>query len=284
MKNLPIDAIRAFITAAELGSISSTAEQLGRSQPAISLQIKRLEELLGKTILIRSNRKLRLSESGEMVFELCKQLLATNDQIAAQLEDDALTGQITLGIPSEFATTLLPNIVGRFAQAYPNVGLEVLSDLSKNLTSENQKGRYDLILALHDKQNPSRRGLIRSDELVWVSHSGWQPEPDRELPLVLAQEGCLYRKRALRRLEKSQIASRVVHTNPDLAGIQAAIIAGLGLTVLAKSTVPAPLAIVDAEKAGLPELGSIDISLQYNRRSASESVARLSEFIRSSLL
>ena len=130
---------------------------------------------------------------------------------------------------------------------------------------------------------------MRSDQLVWVgtdatSHRDWQLENNGEIPLVLAQDGCLYRKRALRLLGKAKIASRIVHTNPDLAGIEAAIIAGLGITVLARSTVPEALSELDPARFQLPTLGAIDISLQYNRRKASDSVDRLAEFIRSSLL
>ena len=283
MKNLPLDAIRAFITTVELGSVSNAAEQLGRSQPATSLQIKRLEDFLGKELLVRSNRKVSLSSHGDEIYSLCKQLLATNDQIVARLADEQLAGQITLGIPSEFATTLLPNIVGRFAQAYPNVSMEVFSDLSRNLTSEIQRGEYDLILALHDQHKPSRRGLVRSDELVWVGSQDSKAYKANDIPLVLAQEGCLYRKRALKKLEQLKREWRIVHTNPDLAGIQAAILAGLGITVLARSTVPNTLKILDTVKFDLPELGTIDISLQYKRRESSESVARLADFIRSSL-
>ena len=283
MKNLPLDAVRAFVTAADLSSVSNAAEQLGRSQPATSLQIKRLEDLVGKELLIRSNRKLKLSQNGQQVYNLCKQLLNINDQIIADLLDEELAGQITLGIPSEFATTLLPNIVGRFAQAYPNVGLEVFSDLSRNLTSESQRGKYDLILALHDQAKPARRGLVQSDQLVWVGSGETQIDKEKELPLILAQDGCLYRKRALKKLDQLKLHWRIVHTNPDLAGIQAAITAGLGITVLAKSTVPETLTILDNSRLNLPNLGAIDISLQYNRRAASESVGRLAEFIKSSL-
>jgi len=284
MKNIPIDALRAFVTAANLGSISKTAEQLGRSQPAISLQIKRLEEVLKKELLSRSHRKLQLSQDGEKIYELSKQLLACNDQIIAKLSDAELAGQITLGIPSEFATTLLPNIVGRFAQAYPNVGLEVLSDLSRNLTSDDRRDQYDLILALHDQHKPERRGLVRSDELVWVGSESQQIDQHKKIPLILAQDGCLYRKRALKMLDRLKLPWQIVHTNPDLAGIQAAITAGLGITVLAKSTAPPSLKIVDHQRFGLPKLGTIDISLCYKRTTASESVNRLAEFIRSSLI
>ncbi len=283
MKNLPSDAIRAFVTAVDLGSISATAEHLGKSQPATSLQIKRLEEILGKELLIRSNRRIELSQDGRTIVEFCRELLNLNDQIIAQLKDDALAGHITLGIPSEFATTLLPNIVGRFAKAYPNIRLEVFSDLSRNLTAEIGKDKYDIVLALHETTKATRKGLVRSDSLVWVGQDGWSRDRLHELPLVLAQEGCIYRRRVMRSLKQASQAARVVHTNPDLSGIQSAIQAGLGITALAESTVPESLSILEEERHGLPSLGNIDISLQYRKKGRSESVSRLAEFIRSSL-
>ena len=283
MKNLPSDAIRAFVTAVDLGSISATAEHLGKSQPATSLQIKRLEEILGKELLIRSNRRIELSQDGRTIVEFCRELLNLNDQIIAQLKDDALAGHITLGIPSEFATTLLPNIVGRFAKAYPNIRLEVFSDLSRNLTAEIGKDKYDIVLALHETTKATRKGLVRSDSLVWVGQDGWSRDRLHELPLVLAQEGCIYRRRVMRSLKQASQAARVVHTNPDLSGIQSTIQAGLGITALAESTVPESLSILEEERHGLPSLGNIDISLQYRKKGRSESVSRLAEFIRSSL-
>ena len=132
---------------------------------------------------------------------------------------------------------MLPKIIGRFASAYPNVALEVFSDLSSKLLSAEQRSQYDLILALHDEQSAKRRGLIRSDELVWVGSAEHELQKQQPLPLVLAQDGCLYRKRTLHGLNKIGRAWRIVHTNPDLSGIEAALQEGLGITVLARSTV-----------------------------------------------
>jgi DNA-binding transcriptional LysR family regulator len=285
MRNLSMDALRAFVATADLGSVTAAADHLGRSQPAISLQLKKLEEHLGVEVFLRFNKQLSLSDAGAAIYEDTKTILALNDQLLNQFAKPELAGQIKLGIPSEFATTLLPKIIGRFAQSYPQVTLEVLSDLSRNLLSEPQRAQYDLILGLHDKLSAKRKGLIKSDRLVWVGKKDYLNDRQDKLPLVLAQDGCLYRKRALKALDKIKQPWRIIHTNPDLSGIQAAISEGLGITVLAQSTIPDGLEAIEryGKSERLPDLGSIDISLVYERRAASQATSRLAGYIRSSL-
>ncbi|MDB2409338.1 LysR substrate-binding domain-containing protein [Pseudomonadales bacterium] len=285
MRNLSMDALRAVVATTDLGGVTAAADHLGRSQPAVSLQIQKLEETLNVEIFLRYNKQLKLSESGSRIYDTAKQILALNDQLTTQFIQPELAGEIRLGIPSEFATTLLPKILGRFSQAYPMVALEVFSDLSRNLLSESQRAKYDLILTLHDKPSARRKGLIKSDRLVWVGSKEHRYDRQEALPLILAQDGCLYRKRALRALDKIKQPWRIIHTNPDLSGIQAAIREGLGVTVLAESTVPEGLAIVDryGKNNSLPDLGSIDISLLYERRGVTEVTERLAGYIQSSL-
>ena len=285
MRNLSMDALRAFITTADFGGVTHAADHLGRSQPAISLQIKKLEEALDTEIFLRYNKQLKLSDAGVSIYDSAKQILALNDQLISQFTQPELAGQIRLGIPSEFATTLLPKIIGRFSQSYPLVALEIFSDLSRNLLSEPQRDQYDLILGLHDKPSARRKGLIKSDKLVWVGSKEHRNDRHDALPLILAQDGCLYRKRALRALDKIKRPWRIIHTNPDLSGIQAAIKEGLGVTVLTESTVPEGLIVLDhyGKNDSLPDLGSIDISLLYERRGVSEATERLAGFIQTSL-
>ena len=280
-----MDALRAVVATTDLGGVTAAADHLGRSQPAVSLQIQKLEETLNVEIFLRYNKQLKLSESGSRIYDTAKQILALNDLLTTQFIQPELAGEIRLGIPSEFATTLLPKILGRFSQAYPMVALEVFSDLSRNLLSESQRAKYDLILTLHDKPSARRKGLIKSDRLVWVGSKEHRYDRQEALPLILAQDGCLYRKRALRALDKIKQPWRIIHTNPDLSGIQAAIREGLGVTVLAESTVPEGLAIVDryGKNDSLPDLGSIDISLLYERRGVTEVTERLAGYIQSSL-
>ena len=282
MTNIPTALLRSFVTVIELGGFTQAAEWLGRSQPAISLQIKRLEEMLGQTLLVRSRQQLELSPSGHLLFKYAKQILAINDEALSRLSKSSISGQIHFGIPSEFATTLLPKIVGRFAQAYPNVTLEVTCALSKDLLSTSGRLRYDLILALHDDPFSAGNNLVKEDTLVWVSGTDSDAHLQMILPLIAAPEGCIYRKRGKETLQKNQKSWRIVYTIPDLTGIQAAINEGLGVTVLAKSTVPANLRILN-NNAKLPKLGKVGISLISQNSDPSEAITRLMEFVKASL-
>ena len=133
MKNLPMDLLRSFVSVAQLNSITKAGELLGRSQPAITLQMQRLEELVDETLLVRNGKNMDLSEAGDRLYEYANQILSLNDLAVSEFSKSAVTGKLRLGIPSEFATVLLPKIVSRFAKAYPNVTLEVNCELSKNL-------------------------------------------------------------------------------------------------------------------------------------------------------
>lgn len=282
MKNLPTDLLRAFVTVVELGGFTPAAEWLGRSQPAVSLQIKRLEQLVGQTLLIRSGQQLEQSRAGQLLFRYARQILALNDEAVAQFTKTSVSGKIHFGIPSEFATTLLPKIVGRFAQAYPNVTLEVTCALSKQLLSEVERRRYDLILALHDDPAMAGHNLVKEDELVWVTGSDHDAHLQSPLPLIAAPEGCIYRKRGIEKLKESQRDWRIVYTIPDLTGIQAAIQEGLGVTVLARSTVPENLRVLKPTEK-LPRLGKVGISLIDQSPEPGEAIARLMDFVKASL-
>ena len=145
-KNLPIDVLRSFVAILEYGGFTQAGEVLGRSQAAISLQIKKLEGQLDKPLFDRSSQAIRLTAAGETLMEYARQMLALNDRAFAELQERSIEGRVRLGIPSEFATALLPRIVGRFSSENPDVTLEVNCDLSKNLLADLDKNAYDLAL------------------------------------------------------------------------------------------------------------------------------------------
>jgi DNA-binding transcriptional LysR family regulator len=283
MKNIPTNVLRSFVTVVDLGGYTQAAELLGRSQPAISLQIKRLEELVEEKLFSRNKQKLELTAAGQRLLTHARRLLQLNDEIIREFTKPVMSGRIHLGIPSEFATTLLPKIVGRFAKAYPDVTLEVTSALSKQLLSEPLKRGFDLILALHDKPTTKKQGHIKTEELVWVSSHGHSAHESDKVLLIAAPEGCIYRKRAIKQLRLHKIPWQMVYTNPDLNGIQAAIEEGLGVTALAKSTVPEGLDIIKASEQ-LPSLGTLGISLSFPHKQSSDASVRLGEFIKASLV
>lgn len=287
MKNLPIELLRAFVTVIDEGGFTAAAERLGRTQPAVSQQIKKLESLLDRPLLNRDSPRPETTVAGDALMNFARQMLALNDEAVGYFAHPPVSGRIRFGIPSEFAITLLPKIVSRFARAYPDVTLEVTCDLSRNLVAEAQRHRYDLVLALHDNMSPAKarriENFVRSDQLVWVSSSASRAHQQETLPLVAAPSGCIYRARALRCLGESKRRCRIVYTIPDLTGIQAAIEEGIGVTVLARSTVPAGMVVLDSS-AGLPDLGNIGISLQTPDAGTNTAVKVLADFIKAGLL
>lgn len=283
MKNLPMDLLRSFVSVAQLNSITKAGELLGRSQPAITLQMQRLEELVDETLLVRNGKNMDLSEAGDRLYEYANQILSLNDLAVSEFSKSAVTGKIRLGIPSEFATVLLPKIVSRFAKAYPNVTLEVNCELSKNLLTKTGKASHDLILALQDDPNAKDSALVKIDPLVWVAGSDMTSQKVSVVPLIVASQGCIYRNRAIRILDKSKQPWQIVYTNPDLTGIQYAIQEGLGVTVLAKSTVPDNLKILRPSPR-FPELGDVGISLIFTgRHRKNEALQLLAEYLKTGL-
>jgi len=283
MKNLPMDLLRTFVTVVEFNSFTKAGDILGRSQPAISLQIGRMEEMLDQRLILREGKILLLSDAGETLYEYAKQILSLNDLAVSECTKSTVIGKVRLGIPSEFATILLPKIVGRFAKAYPDVTLEVNCELSKTLLSRPGRAAHDLILALQNNPSESSDSLVKTDSLVWVSGVDYNSQKPPIVPLIVAPEGCIYRQRAIKVLNKIKQPWQIVYNIPDLTGIQYAIQEGLGVTVLAKSTVPENLKII-APSQRFPELGTVGISLiNVRNNSKNKAINLLSEFLRTSL-
>ena len=278
MRNLPIDCLRSFVTVAEVRGFTQAGQILGRTQPAISLQIKKLEELVGAQLFVRGGARLELTPTGDRLLEYARQILALNDEVLAEFSGPTISGRIRFGIPSEFATILLPKVLGRFSHSYPAVTLEIHCDLSMNLVAE-QPNPYDLILALRDSPEPEGDSWIGADELVWVTSANHDTHRQPTLPLIVAPTPCLYRARAIRRLKDVGRSWRISYTNTDISGIQAAIEEGLGVTVLAQKTVPDSLRILPASRR-FPRLGRVGVHLLHKDSREPETVSRLADYVR----
>lgn len=277
MRNLPIDCLRSFVTVSDVRGFTQAGQILGRTQPAVSLQIKRLEELIGAPVFVRGGSRLEVTSTGARLLEYAKQILALNDEVLAELSTPVISGRVRFGIPSEFATILLPRVLGRFAHSYPAVTLEIHCDLSRNLLAE-QGSPYDLVLALYDDIDTSNPAYIGSDELVWVTSASHDTHRQPTLPLIVAPTPCLYRARAIRALKDVGRSWRISYTNTDISGIQTAIEEGLGVTVLAQKTVPDTLRILPFSDR-FPRLGKVGIYLVQKERGAMESVEKLADYV-----
>jgi DNA-binding transcriptional LysR family regulator len=288
MKQLSLDNLRTFAAIVDLGGFAKAGEQLGRSQPAVSLQIKRLEQQLATRLFDKKGQRHLVNQDGLKLYRAAKELLTLNDNIFQQFQQTSLKGRLRLGIPNEFATTLLPSIIGEFGQLYPEVSLEVTSALSRQLLSDADKPNYDLIMALGPQSSfvgkdtsANHAELLLTDDLVWVGDHHTQVTSDY-LPLVLAPDGCVYRSRAIDRLKRQTTQWRIKYCNADLSGITAAIKQGLGITVLAKSSVPSDLKIITS--TDLPKLGTINIYLFEQSANNPKATKTLVDFIRQKII
>ena len=276
MRNIPTDLLRTFVTVVDLGGFTSASEALGRSQPAISLQIKRLEDLLQTQLFLRTGHTPQMSEEGKTLLEYARQILYLNDDAIIRLSKSSVSGTIKLGIPDEFSLSFLPEILGKFAQSHPNVALLVTCDLSVNLLAK--LNSYDLVVAMHADAVPESVLLSWSEELVWVTGPSFNVHVHAPLPLIVAPEGCVYRNRILTTLNRFGKPWRIMYTSTSYGSVQAGVLAGLGVTALAASTVPENLRVLGPSDQ-FPSLNPAEIGLHFGGDRRSGAVLRLADYM-----
>jgi len=280
---LDLDLLRAFATVAETGSFSRAAERLLRTQSTISLQIKRLEDGIGQRLLDRTTKSVKLTARGETLLGYARQMLALGDEMVAKVAEPHLAGLVRLGTPEDFATSHLPGVLARFAQAYQEVVLEVTCDLTLNTLNLQEgfhKNELDIVL-LKREAGSTRQGMrVWREPLVWAGADATNTAHS-QIPLVLSPSPCVYRKRALESLDHAHRPWRMVYTSPSLAGTLAAVKAGLGISVLPKAMLTEGLRVL-GEDHGLPDLPDTEIAL-YTRKGASKACLKLAEHIVHSL-
>ena len=257
--NLDIDLLRAFVTVVETGSFTRTAALLGRTQPAVSLQIRRLEDQLRSPLFDRGGKGVGLTTEGAGLLPQARRLLRLNDEIVSTLGDGDLEGEVRFGAPEDIATMHLPGILGAFARSHPRIKLSVTCDYTANLLDQMSRGMLDLALIKREPVGPELGVRVWSEPLVWVALDAsiieGAPLP---LPLIIAPAPDIYRKRALSALADAGVAFRAAFTSPSLAGQMAALRAGLGVGVLPAAMAPRDLAVLGPP---LPALTDSEIAL-----------------------
>ncbi len=284
MPNITLDLalLRSFITVMEAGGFTRAGERLGLSQPAISLQMKRLEESVGRVLIERESRGLRVTPDGEILLGYAREMLRLNDEARGRLSDRDVEGIVRLGTPEDFATTHLPDVLARFARTHPRISLDVRCNLTLNLLEGLSAGEYDLVLIKREPQGPGGGVKVWREPLVWVAGQSYAPTPDQAVSLVCSPNPCVYRKRAISSLEQVRRQWRIVYTSPSLSGALAAVRAGLGVTILPKEMVPDGFRMLRAGD-GFPELDDTEIALVAAPGTQSQAAMRLGEHIIRSL-
>ncbi len=260
MRHLDPDALATLAAVIDCDGFTAAAERLGRTQSAVSLQVRRLEDRLRTRLFERTSRGVKLTLEGETLLPQARRLLRVNDEIVAGLAGADVEGEVRFGAPEDIATTYLSEILADFALAHPKVSLEVVCDFTLNLQARFEQGALDLALIKREPAGPDVGARVWREPLVWAAVDREVLERGPTLALLLAPPPDVYRRRALTALEAAGRAYRVVYTSPSLAGLHAALRAGLGLTVLPHDMVP-PDMIELGDADGLPPLPDAEIAL-----------------------
>ncbi len=250
--------LKSFIAIAETGSFSRAACIVGRSQSAVSLQIKKLEDSLKCTLFDRSNRDIALTDEGEIFLGYARRIIELKWEAFSRLNEPDVTGEITFGVPEDFATHYLSSILADFSKHHPHVQLHVTCDLTLNLMEGFHKGDLDIVLVKRDPERVKGGTRVWKEPLVWAAAEHYTPK--NLIPLVLAPQPCIYRARAIGALNRVRKPWQIAYTSPSLAGTIAAVKAGMGITVLPENMVPHGLTPLTG-KNKLPHLANSEVAL-----------------------
>jgi DNA-binding transcriptional LysR family regulator len=261
--------VQAFIAVVDSGGFTRAAARLSRTQSTISAQIARLEELLGRRLLLRDTRNFALAPDGERYLPYARRLLALDAEARADLANPARAQPVRLGVIEDFSDAALPQELARFVAAHPEVRLEVLAGTSAELVARLEDGRLDLVVMKEPERRPgalSRKPIA----LAWRGQDGLATL--RPLPLAVFPGGCALRARGTAALERAGISWRIAYESPSRSGVRGAVAAGLGVSLLEAWEAPAPLL------HELPQVPPIDVVLR-SRPGAGPAVAALAAAI-----
>lgn len=244
--------LRAFVAVCETGGFTRAAERLHLTQSAVSHQIRRLEEQVGRPLLYRTTRKLTVTEDGEDFLRHAEQILQSQEALTRRFHASTASGAIRLGVPENFIGDRLPQLLARFARSYPAVRLEVSVSVCLDLRAKVDAGDLDLAVAITGSDDVD--GIVlRQTQFVWAAADTFKRPQDSSLPFAFSPPPCALRAIAVDALAASGIDWHVGFTSANQHGLKAAVQAGLAVSIFAKEEIEPWMAVLDG-KDGLPPL------------------------------
>jgi DNA-binding transcriptional LysR family regulator len=262
--NLPTDLLRTLTTVIDLGGYTRAAEALGRTQPAVSLQIGRLEALLDCKLIEQSGRSMKLTEPGEALAQFARQILQINDEAVAHFSSPSASGGLRIGLPNDYAVSFLQEALAGFVLEHPSVTLEVHCNLSRNLVDALNRDELDIVVGLSASGDNPFLVRIWEDTPLWAAGKHYVINENTEIPLLVHPEGCEYRNRMIAALAQNQRRWRIAFTSLGIAELQQAVHSGLGVTALTRKTLQKEMVVL-TEDQGFPQLSNIRVGLFYKQ-------------------
>lgn len=263
-KDLQIDWLRTFLAVVDTGSVTAAAREVSRSQSAVSMQIKKLEDSAGRPLLTRGPRQMALTPTGLDLLAHARRVLEAHANALTALHGAGISGRVSLGVPDDYVTKYLTPVLSTFAGKYAGVQVTLVCEPSTALAARLARGDVDLALMTRD--TPSRGELLFHEALVWVAseqHEVWRQEP---LPLALHGLDSRLRAAIINALSSRQRRYRVVYNSPNVAGQLAVAASGMAVGVVTQCSLLPGLKLLD-ERHDLPELPQVDVCLARSKDS-----------------
>ncbi len=268
------DLLRSFLVAADTGSFTRTATLVHRTQAAVSIQMKKLEEDLGCVLFKREGRGVTLTAEGEILYRYAARILEMHDEALLAVSAPGLHGAVRLGAPDDYAMKHLPGILQEFSVNHPQVQVDVFCDDTPNLTGMLNTGQLDLAIATDNIKAEYSAPL----DFTWLLPDRMEPAGLEVLPLALFHPVCCYRENAIKALEKVGQKYRIAYGSPSMAGILAAVQGGLAIAAVTMDTTAKGCRYARPSDE-LPEIQSAYINLRFHPGKCSEVVRALGRFI-----
>lgn len=278
---LDVDQLKTFIAIVDTGSFTRAADVVHKTQSAVSMQMKRLEERVGRTIFARDGRGAKLTEDGDRLLDYARRIVQISREAVSAFSNDALTGRVRLGLPDDYAERYLPEILARFSRSNPLVEVTVVCEPSNLLTDLVARDDIDLAIVTHASRQPVGE-IIRQEPLLWVTSQRSLVHEETPIPMALSHPSCIWRESAVAKLEEIGRAYRVLYSSRNFAAVGAAVLAGLAVTVLPESAIRSGMRVLGAAE-GFPPLPSCKIALVRNPGSVTDTVEALAAHIVESL-
>jgi DNA-binding transcriptional LysR family regulator len=272
--NFQTDLLRTFVSVIDLGAYTKAGEALGRTQPAISLQMRRLEELVGAPLIKQVGRTLLLTGEGEMLLSYAREILRLNDEAASYFNRSKIAGVLRVGLPNDYAVAFLQGVITEYTRQHPDISLELYCGWSEEILEKLHADELDIVVAMANNEHTQYLSRSWIERPIWAAADNAIFEPADAVPLAAHPEGCAYRARMIQALDGAQMRWRVAYTGPGIAGLQNAVVNGLGVSALTRYTMLPGMRALD-ETQGFPPLAEIRVGLFYKHPRLSDAGIRL---------
>ncbi|MGI9408061.1 MAG: LysR substrate-binding domain-containing protein [Hyphomicrobiaceae bacterium] len=276
--NLDSDLLRTLVAIADTGNFTRASEIVGRTQSAVSVQMKKLEDVVGETLFERGPRGVTLTAPGEQLVKDARRILSLLDQAAVSLRTDPLDGFVRIGIPEEYGGTILPRVLSRFAKMHPQVEVTVRCASSSELNVEFDKGELDLIV-VHEEAARIGGEILLNDPVVWVTSEKYFQHECLPIPVAVCDRGCWWREWALASLDQQQKEYRIAYISGNTLCLQAAVSSGFAVAVISQSQIPPDCRELTLEE-GFPQLQGTNIVLRQRKQNKCSTKAGMAQAIR----